>query len=275
MTYKNILVHVDDSKACPARIELAADIAADHGAHLCGLYTAQPMYIPPYLAAEVGPGLFEAQREAAKASAEKAEVEFNEITGKTGIETEWRVGEGYPADVVGLHARYVDLTIVGQGDPDGNGSVDLADQLVLDTGRPVLVVPYAGKYPHIGDRVVVAWNAAREAARAVNDAMPILEKAKNVTVLAINPEGGVNGHGDIPAADISLHLARHGVNAQAAHVFADDVDVGNMLLSRAADASADMIVMGGYGHSRFREAVLGGASNLVLRHMTMPVLMSH
>lgn len=275
MSYKNILVHVDDTKACPGRVELAANIASEHGAHLCGLYTAQPMYIPPYLAAEVGPDLYEAQREAAKEGAAKAEVAFNEITGKAGIETEWRVGEGYPADVVALHARYVDLAIVGQADPEGNGSADLADQLVLDTGRPILVVPYAGTYRHIGDRVMVAWNAAREAARAVNDAMPFLEKANNVTVLAINPSGGVDGHGDVPAADISLHLARHGVNAEAAHVFADDVDVGNMLLSRAADASADMIVMGGYGHSRFREAVLGGASNLVLRHMTMPVLMSH
>ncbi len=275
MSYKNILVHVDDSKACAARIELAANIAAEHGAHLCGLYTAQPMYIPPYIAAEVGPDLYDVQRKAAKESAAKAEVDFNEITGQAGIETEWRVGEGYPADVLGMHTRYVDLTIVGQGDPEGNGSVDLADQLVLNTGRPILVVPYVGKYSHVGHRVVVAWNAAREAARAVNDAMPILEKAHRVTVLAINPEGGLNGHGDVPAADISLHLARHGVKAEAAHVFADDVDVGNMLLSRAADASADMIVMGGYGHSRFREAILGGASHLILRHMTMPVLMSH
>jgi nucleotide-binding universal stress UspA family protein len=270
-----MLVHVDDTKACPARIELAANIAAEHGAHLCGLYTAEPMYIPPYLAAEVGPDLYEIQRESAKESAAKAETEFNDITGKAGVETEWRVGEGYPADVVALHARYVDLTIVGQGDPEGNGTKDLADQLVLNTGRPILVVPYAGTYPHIGDRVVVAWNAAREAARAVNDALPILEKADRVTVLAINPKGGPKGHGDVPAADISLHLARHGVKAEAAHVFADDIDVGNMLLSRAADASADMIVMGGYGHSRFRESVLGGASHLVLRHMTMPVLMSH
>lgn len=275
MSYRNILVHVDDSKACPARIELAANIAAEHGAHLCGLYTAQPMYIPPYIAAEVGPDLYDVQRKAAKESAARAEVAFEKITGKAGIETEWRFGEGYPADVVALHARYVDLTIVGQGDPEDDGSVNLADRLVLSTGRPILVVPYAGTYPHVGDRVVVAWNAAREAARAVNDAMPILENADKVTVLAINPEGGVNGHGDVPTADITLHLARHGVNAEAAHVFADDVDVGNMLLSRAADASADMIVMGGYGHSRFREAVLGGASNLVLRHMTMPVLMSH
>ena len=275
MSYRNMLVHVDDTKACAARIELAANIAAEHGAHLCGLYTAQPMYIPPYLAAEVSPDLYEIQRETARESAAKAETEFNEITGKAGVETEWRVGEGYPADVVALHARYVDLTIVGQGDPESNGTKDLADQLVLNTGRPILVVPYAGTYPHIGDRVVVAWNAAREAARAVNDALPILEKADSVTVLAINPKGGAKGHGDVPAADISLHLARHGVKAEAAHVFADDIDVGNMLLSRAADASADMIVMGGYGHSRFRESVLGGASHLVLRHMTMPVLMSH
>lgn len=275
MAYRNFLLHVDDGKACEARIELAASLAVSHDAHLTGLYTVQPLYIPSYLAAEVGPGLYDAQRKACADSAATAEIRFREIVAKAGVAAEWRIAEGNPAEVIALHARYVDLTIVGQHDPDGNAPADLPDQLVLDTGRPILVVPYVGIYPKIGERVVVAWNAGREAARAVNDAMPILERADKVTVLAINPEGGTDGHGDVPGADICLHLARHGVKAEAAHVFSDDIDVGNMLLSRAADASADLIVMGGYGHSRFREAVLGGASNLVLRHMTMPVLMSH
>jgi nucleotide-binding universal stress UspA family protein len=275
MTLKNILVHVDDSEKCEIRLELAVNLAQQHDAHLSGIYAAQPIYVPPYLTAEVGPAIFDAQRKGMAEAAEEAEARFRTITEAAGVSAEWRYGEGMPADIVGMHGRYADLVIVGQAMPESNGAADLPDTLVLETGRPILVVPYAGRYPKIGGRVMVAWNAGREAARAVNDAMPILERADNVTVLAINPEGGIGGHGDVPGADISLHLARHGVKAEAAHVFADDVDVGNMLLSRAADASADMIVMGGYGHSRFREAVLGGASRLILRHMTVPVLMSH
>ncbi|MDP6786185.1 MAG: universal stress protein [Rhodospirillales bacterium] len=137
------------------------------------------------------------------------------------------------------------------------------------------MVPYVGSYPKIGERVMVAWDASRLASRAVHDALPFLTAAKHVDVLAINPKGGPQGHGDIPSADICQHLARHGVKVEAQHVYADDIDAGDMLLSQAASRGADLLVMGAYGHSRWRELILGGLTHFVLEHMTMPVMMSH
>jgi nucleotide-binding universal stress UspA family protein len=122
---------------------------------------------------------------------------------------------------------------------------------------------------------MVAWNARSEAVRAVNDALPLLEQAEQVDVLAINPPPGEAGDGDIPAADICLHLARQGVKAEAQSAQAKDIDVGDLLLSRAVEENVDLIVMGAYGHSRWRETVLGGATKHVLEHMTIPVFMSH
>ncbi len=137
------------------------------------------------------------------------------------------------------------------------------------------MIPYTGTYPRIGRRVLVAWNASREATRAVTDAMPFLEHAGLVTVLTANARTTDMGHGDLPGADIALHLARHGVRAEAAPTHSGDVDVGEWLLSRAADLEVDLMVMGAYGHSRLRELVMGGATRSILQHMTVPVLFSH
>ena len=152
---------------------------------------------------------------------------------------------------------------------------DIIVTALMSSGRPVLAVPFAGTFPTIGERVLVAWNASREATRAVNDALPILENAKSVTVLAINPRHGIRGHGDVPSADIALHLARHGVKAEAAHTVAGEIPDAEALLSYAADLSADLIVAGGYGHSRARELVFGGVTRTLLREMTVPIFFSH
>ena len=138
-----------------------------------------------------------------------------------------------------------------------------------------MIVPYAGRFDTVGSNVLVAWNATREAARAVNDAMPILQKAEKVTVLSINPPSEEAGGPVWPAADIALHLARHGVKAEASSTVSHEIDVGNAILSRAADFGSDLIVMGGYGHSRQREFILGGVTRTLLGHMTVPVIMSH
>ena len=164
------------------------------------------------------------------------------------------------AEIAILHARYTDMVIVGQMEPELHAvrpARELPERLLLGVGRPILVVPYAGAFTTVGERVLVAWNASREATRAVNDALPILQQASRVTVLAVSPRGGVSGDGDVPGADLALHLSRHGVKAEASWVRAHDIEVGAMLLSWACDCQADLFVMGGYGHSRFREIVLG------------------
>ena len=122
---------------------------------------------------------------------------------------------------------------------------------------------------------MLAWDAGREAARAVSDAMPFLERAEQVTVMAVNPSSGEGDHGEEPGADIALHLARHGVKAEVHQTESPDISVGDELLSRIADDGSDMLVMGAYGHTRLRELVLGGVTRSILEQMTVPVLMSH
>ena len=278
MNYKDILVYVDDAKACPARLEVAVKLAVAHEAHLIGLHVRSLSVMPEFIVAEYGGQITELQAKYAEESAATARSLFEQATGVAGLSTEWRDVSGTLLDLVPLHARYVDLVVVGQADIEDDDRSDerhLVDHLVLEAGRPVLVVPYVGRYEICGERVLVAWNASREATRAVDDALPLLKRAKQVSVLAINPRGGFAGHGDVPGADICLHLARHGVNAVCESIRADDVDVGNMLLSRAADDSSDLLVMGAYGRSRLRELVLGGATRHILYHMTVPVLLSH
>jgi nucleotide-binding universal stress UspA family protein len=137
----------------------------------------------------------------------------------------------------------------------------------------VLLIPYAGDFPAVGKRVLVAWNAGREATRAITDAIPILREAQQVDVIAFNPKDAP--HGEVPGADVGLYLARHGIKVNVSQQTAEDVDVGNQLLSRAADLDVDLIVMGAYGQPRMKELVLGGATRTVLKSMTVPVLMSH
>ena len=276
MAFKDLLVYVDGSKVSTVRVDAAIRLAQAHDAHLTGLYVLPRLEIPVYAEVQVPDEILAAQREAALARAAEAEKVFRVATDKAGWSSEWRFVEDRLAPTLALHARYVDLVIVGQrGDTDPSSmSNGVAEHVVLQSGRPTLVVPYIGAPDSIGKHVLVAWDGSREAGRAVHEAMPFLEQAQAVTVLAINPPE----HADenrIPSADICQHLARHGVNAEAAHIEAHDITVGDMLLSRAADRGADLIVMGAYGHSRFREFVLGGATRNLLEHMTVPVLMAH
>ena len=279
MTFKDILVHVDDSKSCPARLAAAVELATAFDSHLIGLHVRPRFVFPGVIAPDYGGELSRLQAQYAAEGAETARVLFDAAVRSLGARAEWRDVEGDVIDTVALHARYADLAIVGQSDAAiedlGEDRRHLADHLVLDAGTPVLVIPFVGCAPLFGKRILIAWNASREARRAIGDAMPFIERAQTVKVLAINPRDGRGGHGDVAGADICLHLARHGVEAVCESVRAPDVSVGGMLLSRAADDGADLLVMGAYGRSRLRELVLGGATRHILYHMTIPVLLSH
>jgi nucleotide-binding universal stress UspA family protein len=278
MPFKDMLVVVDDSRSCAERIDVAVRLAGAAGAHLAGLHVTIPFDVEPSVFSQLPLEVREMRDRFAREEAAKAKDLFEQrlrMT-ETEVESEWRAGRGDPAEVVSVHARYADLTVLGQTDPDAAGvPSNLPERVIMSSGRPALVVPYAGHFPAVGRRVMVAWNATREAARAVNDAMPILESASSVRVVSLNPHGTPVGHGPVPGADIGLHLARHGVSVEVSAVAADDVRVDDMLLSLAADMSADLIVMGGYGHSRLGELVLGGATRHILRQITIPVFMSH
>ena len=280
MGITSVLVHVDNSNRIEGRVAVAIDLVKTHEAHLAAIYAMPNPLILLYGAGEyVSAEMIESQLELAREGAASAKARFEKQLENSGLSAEWREAEGYPADVVSLNAKHADIAIVGQTDPDdpqGYPNPGLPAEVALSAGRPILVVPYIGAQQKMGRNVVVAWNGSREATRAVNDALPILERAEKVTVLAVNPDKkGGGDHGDIPSADIALHLARHGVKAEAAQTVSNDIDVGDVILSRMSDLGADLVVMGAYGHSRVRELIIGGATRDLLRHMTIPVLMSH
>lgn len=180
-------------------------------------------------------------------------------------------------DRLKLHARYSDLLVMPQSDPDylGFDGDSLVQDVVLDVGRPILIAPYSGAGPDCGEKVVVAWDASREATRAVSDALPILERAREVVILVIEPKKSDSAHGAEPGADIARYLAQHGCQVRVEVVAKTKVGVGDEILNSLTDLSADLLVMGAYGHSRLRELVLGGATRTILTSMTRPVLMAH
>jgi nucleotide-binding universal stress UspA family protein len=281
MTYKDLLVVLDHRAAARTRIAVAVGLAERFQAHLTGLYQlalpTNPRRIGFYDYADADP-LYREMRRRGESEAARVRAEFEHAAELCGIAAEWRAIDDIAEADPTVHARYADLTVLGQLDPD-RGAADAlqpAPQTVaLGAGRPVLAVPYAGRFATVGRRVLIGWNASREATRAVNDAMPLLVTADAVTVLVIDPREGPDGHGETPGADISLHLARHGVKAEIERTVAGYIAIGDVLLSRAADLAADLLVMGAYGHSRMRELLLGGATRSILQTMTLPVLMSH
>ncbi len=281
MEYKDLLVVLDAAADTQGRIELAAAIAEQFAAHLAAIYPIPSPELPRsagYADLAALEPIYREWRERALQEAERVREGFEREADRRGLKSEWRsVEDGWEADPA-VHARYADLTILGQRDPDSNEAAlirPLPERVTLASGRPNLAVPYAGRFARVGATVLIAWNASREAARAVADAMPILRNAQSVTVLTIDAQPSPAGHGEVPGADIALHLARHGVTAQIERTISGEVPIGEVLLSRAADLGADLLVMGAYGHSRVRELLLGGATRSILASMTIPVLMSH
>lgn len=277
MALKDILVHVDGSRSMPGRVRAAAELARAHGAHLTGLYVIEVPVLPSYAEAQIPAAIIEAQHDAFEAAAAAAERTFAEITSSVGITPEWRLVEDRRLGALTLHAHYADLLVVGQADPGDPECTNrgLADQLALECGRPVLVIPAGGAAGPIGRNILIAWNGKREAVRAVSDAMPLLEAADGVTVVTVNAESDDPENAGIPAADIGLHLARHGIDTTTKSIHGAPAAIGELLLEVAGDTGADLLVMGAYGHSRFREVVLGGVTAHVLAHAATPALIAH
>lgn len=273
MPYKNILVHLADDPRNEQRLKVAISLADQHESHLTALYTVITPVLPAHVIAYVPTDIIEKQKTELRALAATAREKFEAACEKAGVSYEWRQDEGDPVDLLAMHSRYADICIIGQPDPDNPIPTmeTLPHELVLISGRPVLVVPYAGKFNKVGSRVLIAWNATRESTRAVHDALPILKGAKKAIVFSVNP----SKRDHIPGADIAAHLARHGVKVEASHTVANDIDVGDALLAAASDRGVDLIVMGSWGHSRMRELVMGGATHELLEQMTVPVLLSH
>lgn len=277
MALKDILVHMDSSPAAPGRLDYAIRLAQKHDAHLAALYVVAIAPIHQYTEADLGPELIEAHDRFMRDSAAAAKQVFDAKIAAAGIAAEWRQAEGAVPEMVTLHARYSDLVVTGQRIKDrldAGAAPELPDHVVLDAGRPAVVVPYAGPPATDAERVLLAWNASRAAARAANDALPILEAAKDVLILVINPEPGIMGHGDVPGADIATHLARHGIKGEVVQATADRGSVGDELIRQIEAFKADFMVMGSYGSFRIRELVFGGVTRRILETMTVPIYLS-
>jgi nucleotide-binding universal stress UspA family protein len=273
MAYRDIVVHASDNARNSANWTLAGAIAGDHKAHLCAHYTYMPYVFPAYVEAYVPADIIARQESERMERAEAAKAEFEEFCRLRQLSHEWHFTRDDPIDTLSVRARYADLVVVGQ-EEEASTPLEMADlppELVLGCGRPMIVVPYAGKFNGVGQRVLVAWNGSREAARAVHDALPLLKRARKTIVFSVDAD--MEGH--LPGADISAHLARHGVIVEAAQTVAKDIDIADAILGAVSDYSADLLVMGAWGHSRLRERVLGGVTRHVLKQMTVPVLMSH
>lgn len=277
MAIKDILVHVDSTAKSDLRLKIGIELAERNEAHLVGLHAKPYPYIPvssPDTAIMYG-DLIDEQQELIDQNAEAAQKKFAAAVGHSNISQEWRTVSGDPSDIIRRHARYSDLVIVGQSNPEADRqATDLPNGVLLTTGRPTIVIPNDPNVKTFGRNVMVAWDDGIQATRAIHDAMPILKAAENVTVISINPTE-TGDHGASPCADICLHLARHGVKAHAYPVTTDEFTTEHMILKRAFEHGSDLLVMGAYGHSRMREFVFGGVTAHVLKYMQLPVFMSH
>jgi len=278
MSYETILVHCDASKTAPLRLHVATELAGRFGSRLVGCHARPPFNAPAFAddAYALAP-LYEAYEERAKADLVISRTAFDKAIKGKEIKSEWRVVDGNADDELIVAARYADLLVVGQSDPDGVMATPphLPETVAMAAGRPVLIVPRFGVAKPPGKVVMLCWNASRESARAAADALHFLQAAEKVIVLVVDPHESMLGHGAEPGADAATWLARNGVKVTVQREVALDSDVGNLILSRALDYDVDLIVMGVYGHSRMREFVLGGVTRTLLSSMTVPVLMSH
>jgi nucleotide-binding universal stress UspA family protein len=274
---QSILVHMDASPRAAVRLEIARQLARRHDARmLCALFAIEPTSVPaavpaapevpPLLLAEVDPG----QRARARAL-------FDAVLASGEPPMTWEEVPGDPpAEGFSEAAMYADLMVLGQKDPDDPRTFDVpsdfVDEVLLRTGRPGLVIPHAGRFETVDTVALVAWKPTRECARAVTCAIPLLQQAKRVRVVSWGDDGPAKAEAPF---DIGRYLEWHGIDADVHRYDEDPDDVGNLLLSRASDEGADLLVMGCYSHSRMREVVLGGATRVVLKSMTCPVLMAH
>ncbi|WP_042701311.1 universal stress protein, partial [Azospirillum sp. B506] len=228
MALKDFLVVVDDTPASAARLDLAARLAVRCDAHLTALYTSTDTMLPGYIELEIPQELRESRRQSQQDQTNRMQAVFDDVMRRHGLSdrSEWLVQEGDPTITAAVRGRYADLVVVGQPDPDRDRDQPVAQpaDLLFECGRPLLVVPYAGRFSSIGERVLVGWNGSREAARAVGDALPLLTAAKRVVVMAANPKPGPNGLGDEPCADIARHPVPHGCRVEATHVATDVVE---------------------------------------------------
>ncbi|MGO9702568.1 MAG: hypothetical protein ACLPX7_25290 [Xanthobacteraceae bacterium] len=287
MALKDLLVYVDQTEASLVRLRLAADLAIRNESRLTALYVREWSHaqLDWRKAAELGlvsaEGLHKLDERIETSIndvAAKLEAVLSEFANKHGLRAELLGVDGTAAVVVPQYARYADLCILGRDEPRGPASIGytFSEQILFVTGRPVLFVPTEGTFATLGRHIAVAWNSSRPAARSLNDAMPLIERAERTTILMVDPSGFIDAHAGPPGEQMVEHLRRHGAAAEAIRM--EDIPHGaiaNKLLAAAHAQGADLIVAGAFGHPRLWEKMLGGVTHDLMTRMTLPIFMSH
>lgn len=287
MALKDVLVHLDQSVNAFERLRLAADLARRHQSRLTALYVRElnPLQRHEQSIAELGQGSSEAIsqtnrhiQKSINAAIERLLSAIEEMKREYEIEIEWRCLDGVGSTLVPQHARFADLSIVSQDVSAAATATGytFSEELLFVAGRPVIFVPSHGSFKTLGKHILVAWNSSRAATRSVNDALPLIERAQQVTVLAVNQAEFTRRYGALPPENMVDHLSRHG--AEVKGVWLNDVStalIADAVQAEAHKMGADLIVAGAFGHPRLWEKLMGGVTRDLLARMSLPLLMSY
>ncbi len=273
MALRDIVVVLDDSTQSEVRLTTAIALARQHEAFLTGLCPLD-MLRPVAVAARTvgGPGTNNNLADIL----ERVEADFQDRLRLANLHGEWQAVPDTASEAFVRHTRQTDLIVLGQVNPEHPPPAGrhMLEDVLLNAGRPILAVPYAGRFETLGTHILVGWNGSREATRALHDALPFLTKAVAVTLLDAFPASGETPD-DAGITGIARYLGHHGIEAKIVRLPLDGVSAADALLSYTTDIDADLLVAGGYGHSRLRELVFGGVTRGLLQHLTVPILMSH
>ena len=280
MTLKNIGVFVDATPEGEQRIDYAATLAHQCGAHLAGIHVVsavRPEYRSDYyvIGEKAIRALLVGRKAADEAATSNVRRRFEAISAKRDLSAEFRViRRGGPDEDLTLSSLHSDLVVIGQRELQELKGYASPEKLLLASGAPILIIPSGWKSESIGNKILVGWNASREARRAVADALPFLVAASSVTLLVVDSEQRARRHGEDPGADIALYLARHGAHVEVEQVLSQGAPVADIILSCAAEHGVDLIVIGAYSHARPVEMMFGGVTRTLLKEAPVPVLMS-
>lgn len=274
MSYKDLLVLIDPANPGNNAVECAANLALQHDAHLTGLYVGHDPLIG-FAETQIPAELLQMHQDSLARAEGEAREGFEETCRRTGISNEWRTASEAKMTKLMLNARYSDLVVMGGGAANTSDLVvhRYADNVVMSAGRPVLLIPENYQWGESFRQPMVAWDASREASRAVHDALPLLMPARKVIIMEVTDKDDAMVRD--PGSDIAKHLSRHGLTTESAHAVKTELSVGDQLLSACVDYGADLLVAGAYGHSRLRELALGGVTRHLMTHLTIPMLFSH
>jgi nucleotide-binding universal stress UspA family protein len=274
---KDIVVNLTGGAPQEFAADYAISLAKLFDAHIAGIGFIYEPVIPGSVLGGIPTDLIEAQRDENTKAARAATNRFEAAAGEAGLSAEVRILDASvagAADLFGRIARRFDVAVVGQARPKEGASEELLiEGALFESGRPVVVVPHVQTQGVTLERVLVCWDGSRPATRAIADALPFLRRAKAIDIVAVSGERGKGS--ELVGTNMARHLARHGLKVALKRVSAGDVDVPSAIRAHAAETGADFMVMGGYGHSRLREFILGGVTRTILTSSTIPVLMSH